>query len=450
MATNTYVALDKVTLSSTSALITLSSIPSTYTDLVLVANFGATASGDYRIRVNSNTSTTDYSYTYVAGNGTAASSSRNPNTDRFSSGFLVGTDTGSNTVVHQFQNYSNTTTYKTVVYRSNMPSGEVSAAAGLWRSTAAISSIYIYPTGGSFAIGSTFSLYGIRAEGVSPAAKATGGTIYSDSTYYYHVFDSTGTFTPLQSLSVDILQVAGGGGGGGVFTSVPYCAGGGGGAGGLSYYASQGVTATGYAVTVGSGGTGGAGGTAGLTGAKGTLSQFAAVASSSGGGGGMGRLASANTDSNGGSGGGGATDTGFTPEYGVAVSGQGNNGGQPYPSGTSRGGGGGGGAGAAGGRPNGNTQGGAGGNGTTTYSAWSAATGIGENISGTYYIAGGGGGGGGAQSTPGIAGYGGGAVGNGTSGNGLSNTGGGGGGATQNTAGGNGGSGFVIVRYAKA
>jgi hypothetical protein len=162
-AGSTYTPIATTTLGSTSALITFSSIAGTYTDLILVAGFGATASGDYRVRVNSNTSTTDYSYTYLGGNGTAASSSRNSNTDRFSSGFLVGTDTGSNTIIHQFQNYSNTTTYKTVVYRSNMPSGEVSAAVGLWRSTAAINAIYIYPTGGSFSIGSTFTLYGIAS-----------------------------------------------------------------------------------------------------------------------------------------------------------------------------------------------------------------------------------------------------------------------------------------------
>ena len=41
MATNTYVALDKVTVSgSSTSSITFSSIPATYTDLVLVSNFG--------------------------------------------------------------------------------------------------------------------------------------------------------------------------------------------------------------------------------------------------------------------------------------------------------------------------------------------------------------------------------------------------------------------------
>ena len=44
--------------------------------------------------------------------------------------------------------------------------------------------------------------------------KATGGTVTSDSTYWYHTFTSNGTFTPSQALSCDVVVVAGGAGGG--------------------------------------------------------------------------------------------------------------------------------------------------------------------------------------------------------------------------------------------
>jgi hypothetical protein len=63
---------------------------------------------------------------------------------------------------------------------------------GLWRSTAAITSITLYWRS-NIAVGSTFSLYGIAAEG---AAYASGGYVTSDSQYYYHTFTSSGTFTP--------------------------------------------------------------------------------------------------------------------------------------------------------------------------------------------------------------------------------------------------------------
>ena len=60
-------------------------------------------------------------------------------------------------------NYSNTTTYKTSLHRANDAGDIVLAVVGSWRSTAAISSIKIFPSSGSFDTGSTFTLYGIKA-----------------------------------------------------------------------------------------------------------------------------------------------------------------------------------------------------------------------------------------------------------------------------------------------
>jgi hypothetical protein len=140
---------------------------------------------------------------------------------------------------------------------------------GLWNNTAPVTSITFRNNTGAtfynFAVGTTFSIYGIKAEGVTPAPKATGGAIYSDADYYYHVFGATGAFVPSQTLSCQYLVVAGGGGGGGNNTS-----GGGGGAGGyrsamtgqLSGALSSPesavslVSGTNYTVTIGGGGAG--------------------------------------------------------------------------------------------------------------------------------------------------------------------------------------------------
>lgn len=72
---------------------------------------------------------------------------------------------GSGSSIIQINNYSNSTTYKTAFMRTNTAStyGTVFAIVGLWRSTAAITSITLTPDAGSFATGSTFSLYGIAA-----------------------------------------------------------------------------------------------------------------------------------------------------------------------------------------------------------------------------------------------------------------------------------------------
>jgi hypothetical protein len=63
-------------------------------------------------------------------------------------------------------NYANTTTFKTVLIRANNSSTGVDLILGLWRKTPeAITSITIKNTGTSsnFAIGSTLTLYGIKA-----------------------------------------------------------------------------------------------------------------------------------------------------------------------------------------------------------------------------------------------------------------------------------------------
>jgi hypothetical protein len=58
-------------------------------------------------------------------------------------------------------NYSNTTTFKTMLNRSNVPSTGTGATVGLWRNTAAISSLTITSESGNLQSGSTFTLYGI-------------------------------------------------------------------------------------------------------------------------------------------------------------------------------------------------------------------------------------------------------------------------------------------------
>jgi hypothetical protein len=445
MATNTYVALDKITVGTAVSSVTFSSINQGYTDLVIVGNVGgSTAGSSYYFQFNGDT-TSNYSFTYLTGSGASAFSGRASGSTNGAMGYYSALNTSLESVnIMQIMNYSNATTFKTVLSRANRASAGTDpgaeASVSLWRKTPeAITSIKLFPGAGNFIVGSTFSLYGIAAASVG--AKATGGTIYSDSSYYYHVFDSTSTFTPTQSLTVDALLVAGGGGAG--INS-------GGGAGGVLLASSQSLTSgTAYTATVGGGGTGGSGNP--IAGA--TNGQNSTFNSNSAIGGGYGGIESGTRAGNaGGSGGGeGAAGTGGG---GAATSGQGNAGGTSGGFSGNFPGGGGGGAGAVGSNATSGTVAGNGGNGTTTYNSWSLATGFGQNVSGTYYFAGGGGGslftisGG----TPGTGGYGGGGAGNGASPGiaGTANTGGGGGATNSRGTGGQGGSGVVIVRYLKA
>ena len=159
--TATYDCIATTTLSTTSSSVAFTSISGSYTDLVLVVA-GVTSSGTEAVAVQCNSDTgSNYSRTVLLGNGTTASSTRDSNQTSAGLGVLDSTTQG-NTIYH-FMNYSNSTTYKTFIARGNVSSEQARAAVGLWRSTSAITSITVL-VGTSFASGSTFTLYGIKAE----------------------------------------------------------------------------------------------------------------------------------------------------------------------------------------------------------------------------------------------------------------------------------------------
>lgn len=455
---NNYILLQSIQLTETTASVTFSNIPqSGYTDLKVLTSTRMTASGygtDMTIAFNGSTS--NFEGRRIYGYSGSAYSDTQSNV----SGLVVGTSATANTFsVNELYipNYlsSNVKSYSIDAVSENNSATAylLEISANRWLNTAAINSITFGVSSSSFAVGSSFSLYGIAATGGGPigAPKASGGnTVISDGTYWYHAFLSSGIFIPATGITADVLVIAGGGGGGSD-------RGGGGGAGGLVYTPSQGLTATSYSVTVGSGGSGYS--TAGVSGTNGTNSNVVggslSLTAAIGGGFGGGYNLSGNS---GGSGGGGSRGG----DGGLGTSGQGNTGGAG--AGVPQNGGGGGGAGGVGARVTNNQSGGSGGGGLSTYSSWGVATSTGQNVSGTRWYAGGGGGGAGnsgnstsdASSTAGPGGSGGGGNGGGNipataSTAGLSNTGGGGGGGGYTNysthAAANGGSGIVIIRY---
>ena len=159
----TYSPISTQTLGSAAASVTFSSIPSTYTDLILIAQPQKSTAGGGTIRMQFNSDTnTNYSSTALYGDGSSAGSDRAANVAFTRLAFWTGDSVG-NVVIGNFQNYANTTTYKTVLSRMNNASGTTGSIVGLWRSTSAISTIYIYNDGGNFNTGSTFTLYGVTA-----------------------------------------------------------------------------------------------------------------------------------------------------------------------------------------------------------------------------------------------------------------------------------------------
>lgn len=171
-AGQTYTPIATQTLSSATAGITFSSISSSYTDLVLIMSSASSDGASSPVlQFNGNNTGTAYSFTEVYGTGTTSTSTRGSARSNLPFGWYVAPSTtlGSSTHIVNFMNYSNTTTYKTILARENNVGGTYPGAGeivGLWQNTNAISSIYIYLLGTgtpTFSAGSIFTLYGIAA-----------------------------------------------------------------------------------------------------------------------------------------------------------------------------------------------------------------------------------------------------------------------------------------------
>lgn len=446
---NTLTKIASVTLGTGQTTISFTSIPQTYTDLVVKFSMNSASNNQY-IRFN-NSSAAEYQIQTLRGTGSAADNyfTGTNQTEFYFMASGIATDTfGSGEIyITNYTAASQKSLFVNAVGEANTSTVYSNQIAASWSNNAAITQIDIVCASG-LAQYSSATLYGINP--VKTQALATGGDyIANDGTYWYHAFTSSGTFTPSRALTAASLVVAGGGAGGG--TSAGGGDGGGGGAGGISYLASSSLTATPYTVTVGAGGSG----QTGTTGNNGSNSVFNGITSIGGGGGG----GNGGGGATGGSGGGGGANFGAG-----GASTQGSSGGATgygFAGGTSStwaynisGGGGAGGVGVSGNAAvNSSTIAPTGGIGLNTWASW-----LGQPLT-TGYL--GGGGAGGKDSTvAGAAGLGGaGGGGNGGVGTGAlqpttggTNTGGGGGGGGGNASqsGAAGGSGIVIIRYAMA
>jgi hypothetical protein len=153
---------------SAASSIDFTSISGSYTDLVLVlsVSIGGSSGGTMYFQCgNGSVDTgTNYSLTTLGGDGSTASSTRSPNISAGLAMGYIGGVTASQpaTVLLNFQNYSNTSTYKTVLSRGNSAGAVTDANVSLWRSTSAINTIKIYMSGSRTFTG-TATLYGITA-----------------------------------------------------------------------------------------------------------------------------------------------------------------------------------------------------------------------------------------------------------------------------------------------
>jgi hypothetical protein len=174
VVTNSYESISTVTVSTTAATVTFSSIPSTYTHLQIRAMSVNTAAalGNYTILNFNGDTGNNYSWHYVMGDGSNPYSGGNSATGSIRFDQVRG-GTNSNSypqiTVMDILDYANTSKNKTTRALDGGDgngTGGVSLNSGAWYNTAAITSIVLssYSSGAAslFGTNSSFALYGIK------------------------------------------------------------------------------------------------------------------------------------------------------------------------------------------------------------------------------------------------------------------------------------------------
>lgn len=160
----TYEPIATTTLGSAVETFSLTSIPSTYTDLKLIV-VGTPTLDNYimRFQINNVTSGGSYSQTALYGNGTSATSARGTNQDQLDLSYTGSSNTYPSFFEVDFLSYAGSTN-KTCLISSSTDkngSGAIFKSVGLFTSTSAISSIQLYALATTWKIGTTATLYGI-------------------------------------------------------------------------------------------------------------------------------------------------------------------------------------------------------------------------------------------------------------------------------------------------
>lgn len=145
--------------------VTFSSIPSTYTDLRLVAFFKSTVgTSGFAVYFNGDTSAL-YSRIYLAGDGASGLSSRNTAAAEITCSYAGISTTIPTLTTVDVIGYTGSTNKSCLITTSadrNGGTGFTLIAGGLYRSTSAISSLTFKTDATAFTTDSKFTLFGIK------------------------------------------------------------------------------------------------------------------------------------------------------------------------------------------------------------------------------------------------------------------------------------------------
>jgi hypothetical protein len=159
-AGKTYEPISTQTVGTAVASVTFSSIPQTYTDLILITA-GATAGGaQMTMRING--ATTNYESVVLSGNSNSVDGRRITGLSYIQLGYhdYFAAET---LAITQINKYSDTNTHKTVLNKTNNGNQPgVGYSVGLHPSTSAITTFDVLPLNSTWSSGTTFTLYGIK------------------------------------------------------------------------------------------------------------------------------------------------------------------------------------------------------------------------------------------------------------------------------------------------
>ena len=157
MAAPAMQAIANITLGASTASVAFNNIPQSYRDLRLVTTASSAGGDNIMARFNGDSSSV-YARIIAAGTGSAAISGGSNYAELYLSTLGTVTALGELNVF----DYSQTDRHKVSLIRGSDSSNFVFMSANRWPNNAAITSITVF-CGSAFAVGSTFTLYGVLA-----------------------------------------------------------------------------------------------------------------------------------------------------------------------------------------------------------------------------------------------------------------------------------------------
>ena len=156
MPTPTYIPLGTITLASTDSQIVFSSIPATYRDLIIVADYALNTNGV--VVMNFNNTTTNLSRVRMLGNSVLGAYSDAASDSNISE---YKTTDSRVSILLNIMDYSTTDKHTSFLAKSN-GLNRVIATALRWGVTDVVNSVRLDAGSQTFSIGSTFDLFGVK------------------------------------------------------------------------------------------------------------------------------------------------------------------------------------------------------------------------------------------------------------------------------------------------